>query len=59
MKYLVKTKDSDKYFFVKIIVVETLGIFSGLWVGCDDNKIYQPDELLFIDDTNNLINLPT
>lgn len=47
---LVKTKYSDKTFYVKMTVVSEFGIPIGFWVGVEDNKIYQDYELLFLND---------
>lgn len=45
---LVKTKYSDKTFYVKMTLVSEFGNLIVLWVGVEDNKIYHDDELLTI-----------
>ena len=50
MGYLVKLKNDDKSFYVKMSISFTFGIPIGHWIGLEDKKIYHSDELLFIGD---------
>jgi len=45
---LVITKYSDESFYVKMSIVRELNILVGLWIGIDDNKIYNSEDLIFI-----------
>ena len=55
MGYLVKLKNGDKSFYVKMSISFTFGIPTGHWIGLVDKKIYHSDELLFIGDVNNSV----
>ena len=52
MGYLVKLKNDDKSFYVKMSISFTFGIPTGHWIGLEDKKIYHSDELLFIGNFN-------
>ena len=50
MEHLVKLKNGDKSFYVKMKIFFTFGIPTGHWIGLEDEKIYQSDDLVFIGD---------
>ena len=47
---LVRLKNSDKPFYVKMSTSFDFGIPVGVWVGVEDGKIYHIDDLVFIRD---------
>jgi hypothetical protein len=48
MGYLVRLKNSDKSFYVKMKKSFEFGIPSGHWIGVEDEKIYHSDDLVFL-----------
>jgi len=48
MVRLVKLKNKNKSFYVKMEIVKEFDIPVGLWIGVEDNIIYSSDELIFI-----------
>ena len=53
---LVRLKNSDKSFYVKMSKSFEFGIPIGHWIGVEDEKIYHNDDLVFLWDIliNNL-----
>jgi hypothetical protein len=50
MVKLVRLKNSDKSFYVKMSKSFELGVPAGCWVGVEDGKIYHSDDLVFLRD---------
>jgi hypothetical protein len=50
MGHLVRLKNSDKSFYVKMSKSFEFGIPSGHWIGVEDGKIYHSDDLVFLQD---------
>lgn len=47
---LVRLKNSDKSFYVKMSISFEFGIPTGHWIGKEDGNIYNGDDLVFLND---------
>jgi len=47
---LVRLKNGDKSFYVKMTMSFEFGIPAGHWIGVEDEKIYHSDDLVFLQD---------